>query len=74
MATTGSVDVNLTSYGNMVNNASNLGAEVTGGIADQGALIGLAFGLVIALGALFVVVYLVFDKFMGVANKAKKIK
>jgi len=74
MATTGSVDVNLTSYGNMVNNASDLGAEVTGGIADQGEVIGMSIGIVIFIMFLFGVAILGFSLCKKVINLTDKIK
>ena len=57
MATTGSVDINLTVFGNTINNVTSIAEEVTGGVADQGALIGLAIGLTLAIGLLFVLIF-----------------
>ncbi len=59
MATTGSVDVNLTVFGNTINNVTSIAEEVTGGVSDQGDLIGLAIGISIAIGLLFAVVFAV---------------
>ena len=73
MATTGSVDVNLSKFGGMINNSSTLGAEVTGGIADQGALIGLAIGLSIALILLFGVIFLMFRQLNNIIGVGKKV-
>jgi len=74
MATTGSLDVNLDNFGEMVNNSSSLGAEVTGGVADQGDLIGLAIGLSIAIGLLFGVVILLLGFIVTLVKKTKGIK
>jgi len=74
MATTGSVDVNLTNFGEMINNSTDLGSEVTGGVADQGDLIGLAIGLSIAIGLLFGVVILLLAFIMTLVKKTKGIK
>ena len=49
MATTGSVDVNLTPIGNILNNTTETGASVTSGISDQGDLMGTAVGITIAV-------------------------
>ena len=59
MATTGSIDVNLTSFGGTVNAATGLAADVVGGVKDQGELIGLAVGLSIAIGLLIALIFLV---------------
>ena len=74
MATTGSLDVNLTPFGDMINNSSLLGAEVTGGVSDQGDLIGLAIGLSIAIGLLFGVVVLLLAFIVTLVKKTKGIK
>ena len=74
MATTGSLDVNLTNFGEMINNSSDLGAEVTGGVADQGDLIGLAIGLSIAIGLLFGVVILLLGFIVTLIKKTKGVK
>ena len=74
MATTGSVDVNLTKFGGMINNSSELGADVTGGVADQGDLIGLAIGLSIAIGLLFGVVLLMLGIIVTLIGKTKGLK
>jgi len=74
MATSGSIDVNLEKFEDMINNSSNLGAEVTGGVADQGDLIGLAIGLSIAIGLLFGVVILLLAFIMTLVKKTKGIK
>ena len=73
MATTGSVDVNLSKFGGMINNSSSLGANVTEGIADQGALIGLAVGLSIALVLLFGVIFLMYRQMNKVIGTSKRV-
>ena len=74
MATTGSVDVNLTPFGNSINNASELGANVIGGVKDQGDLIGLAIGINIAVTLLFGVVILLLVLVVVLIRKTKNIK
>ena len=74
LATTGSVDVNLDNFKDMINNSSDLGAEVTGGVADQGDLIGLAIGLSIAIGLLFGVIILLLAFIMTLVKKTKGMK
>ena len=71
MATTGSVDVNLSTIGNTVNNSTYLGEQVTAGIANQGDLIGMAVGLFIALGLIFGVVFLVWKFGKNIISTAK---
>jgi hypothetical protein len=74
MATTGSLDVNLTPYSTMVNNTALVGAGVTQGIADQSAVIGAVIGIVIAIGLLFGLVFLGLSKIMEVVKKTKGLK
>ena len=74
MGTTGSVTVDLNNFRDMINNSSTLGAEVTGGVADQGDLIGLAIGLSIAIGLLFGVVVLLLAFIVTLVKKTKGIK
>ena len=73
-ATVGSVDVNVEKFGNMINNSTDLGAEVTGGVADQGDLIGLAIGLSIAIGLLFGVVILLLATIVTLIKRVKGLK
>ena len=72
-STVGSVDVNIETIGNIVNNSTFLGAEVTQGVADQGALIGLAIGLLIALGLLIVVILKILTLIPTLMSKIKRI-
>ncbi len=74
MAVTGSVIVDLNNFRDMINNSSDLGAEVTGGVADQGDLIGLAIGLSIAIGLLFGVVILLLGFIVTLVKKTKGVK
>jgi preprotein translocase subunit SecF len=74
MATTGTLDVNLTPYSNMTNNVATLGEQVTDGIADQGAVIGAVIGVIIAIGLLFGLVFFGLGKIMEVVRKTKGIK
>ena len=74
MGTTGAVTVDLNNFRDMINNSSTLGESVTGGVADQGALIGLAIGLSIAIVLLFGVVFLMFGKVMSILKATKGLK
>ena len=74
MATTGSVDVNLTAFGNTINNGTKLGHYVITGVADQGDLIGLAIGLAIAIGLLISLIFLVISIIPRLIAKVKGIR
>jgi len=74
IATTGSVDVNLDNFGNMINESSELGANVITGVSDQGDLIGLAIGLSIAIGMLFGVVLLLIGIIITLVRRTKGLK
>ena len=71
MATVGDIDVNLDNIKDIVNSSTLLGQEVTLGVADQGGLIGLAIGLLIALGLLFVVIFKLIDLIPALIGKVK---
>jgi len=74
MATSGSVDVNLTAISNTVNNSTELGFLVLEGVQNQGDLIGLAIGLVIAIGLLFGLIFLVIGVIPKLLAKVKGIR
>lgn len=74
MPTVGSVDVNLDTIGNIVNNSTSVGAEITGGIADQGDIIGLGIGLAIAFGFIAGAILAVFGIVFVIFNFAKRLK
>ena len=74
MATTGSVIVDLNNFGDMVNNSALLGNQVTEGVANQGALIGLAIGLAIAVGLLFGLVIIMLAFIVTLIQKVKGVK
>ena len=74
MATTGSVNVDLNNFGDMINNSANLGNQVTAGVAGQGDLIGLSIGLTIAIGLLFGVVILLLAFIVTLVKRTKGIK
>ena len=74
MATTGSVDVNLTAIGNTINNSTALGNYVMAGVRDQGDLIGLAIGLAIAIGLLISLIFLVISIIPRLIAKVKGIR
>jgi hypothetical protein len=73
MSTTGSLDVNLDNYSTMVNESSRFGAGITTGIADQGELIGSVFGIVMAVGALLVLIGVALGIILYVIMKAKSV-
>jgi hypothetical protein len=74
MASVGTLDINLSNFGDMVNNSSKLGSEVTGGVADQGSLIGLAIGIAIAITLLFGVILLVLGYIVKLIKEVKGMK
>ena len=49
MATTGSIDVNLTKISNIVNNSTETGAGITEGIADESDDMGEALGVTLTV-------------------------
>ena len=74
MATTGTIDVNLTAIGGTVNASTGLGAEVIEGVKDQGEIIGLAIGLSIGIGLLIGLVFLVIALIPALIKKVKAFK
>ena len=74
MATVGSVDVNLDTVGNILNNSTSVGAAVTGGVADSADLIGLGLGLAIAFGFIAAAILAVFGIVFVIFNFAKRLK
>jgi len=74
MATSGSVDVNLTALSNTINNSTTLGHLVLAGVTDQGALIGLGIGLAIAIGLLFGLIFLVIGVIPRLLAKIRTIR
>jgi len=74
MGTTGTMDVNLTTFGQTINAGTGLASEVMGGVRDQGDLIGLAIGLVIAIGLLFGLIFLVIGVVPKLIGKIKGIR
>jgi len=74
MGTTGTMDINLTTFGQSINAGTGLAAEVVGGVRDQGDLIGLAIGLVIAIGLLFGLIFLVIGVIPKLIAKIKGMK
>ena len=78
MATSGSIDVNLTPISNTINNSTNMASEVTGGIADESDDIGTAIGITISvmfyIGLIVVVlgiIFLIFNWVKSIKGKAK---
>ena len=74
MATTGSVDVNLTAFGSTVNAATGLAADVVGGVKDQGEIIGLAIGLAIGIGLLIGLIFLILSMIPRLLAAVKGLK
>ena len=73
-ATVGTVTVDLNNFRDMINNTSDIGENVTEGVADQGDLIGLAIGLSIAIGLLFGVVILLLATILTLIKRVKGLK
>ena len=73
MATTGSVSIDLNNIGEAVNSTNQLAERVLEGVADQGALIGLAIGLIIAIGLLIALVIFMLNKLTQVLGKTRGI-
>jgi len=78
MVTTGTIDVNLTSISNTINNSTTMADEVTGGIADESDDIGTAIGITISVlfyvGLIVVVlgiIFLIFNWVKSIKGKAK---
>ncbi len=74
MGSTGSVDVNLNSISNTINNSTTLGHLVMAGVRDQGEIIGLAIGLVIGIGLLIGLIFLVIAIIPRLIGKVKGIR
>ena len=78
MATSGSIDVNLTKISNTINNSTEMAAEVTDGIAEESDDIGTAIGITISVlfyvGLIVVVlgiIFLIFNWVKSIKGKAK---
>jgi len=78
MATSGSIDVNLTKISNTINNSTEMAAEVTDGIAEESDDIGTAIGITISvlfyIGLIVVVlgiIFLIFNWVKSIKGKAK---
>ena len=74
MGTIGTFELNLTNLGSSVNNGVRIAEGVTGGVADQGSLIGLAIGISIAVLLLFGVVLVVINFIPQLIGKVKGLK
>ena len=74
MATTGAVTIDLNNFRDAINNSSQLGESVIGGVKDQGDLIGLAIGITIAITLLFGVILLMIALVITLINRTKGIK
>ena len=68
------VTIDLDNIGEIVNNSTRIGAEIVGGIADQGDIIGLGIGLAIAFGFIASAILAVFGIVFVIFNFAKKLK
>ncbi|MCK4429128.1 MAG: hypothetical protein KAU95_02035 [Candidatus Aenigmarchaeota archaeon] len=74
MATTGSFDLNLTTMGNLTNNATGTVEAIAEELANQGGLIGLAIALSIALTLIFGTIIIVVNFIPALIKKVKSIK
>ena len=72
-STVGSVSLDLNNISDIINNSTLVGARTTGGIADQGDLIGLAVGLTIALTLLAVAIGVILGLIFVIFAFAKKL-
>ncbi len=73
-STSGSVVVDLNNIRDIINNSTLVGARTTGGIADQGDLIGLAIGLAIALSLLAVAIGVILGLIFIIFAFARRLK
>ncbi len=73
-STSGAVTVNLDNLKDIINNSTLVGARTTGGIADQGDLIGLAVGLAIALSLLAVAIGVILGLIFIIFAFARRLK
>ena len=71
---TSAVNVDLNNIGSLVNNATTLGDFVMKGVKDQGGLIGLAIGLIIAIGLLITLIFSVIAIIPRLINQVKRFK
>ena len=55
----GSVTIDLNSVGDIVNNGLSIGANVTGGVAQQANLMGTTIGLIVVIGLLVTAILLI---------------
>ena len=73
MGTTGAISIDLNNIGNSINYTNQLAERTLEGVADQGALIGLAVGLAIAIVLLLGIVLMLLSKITTVLNKTRGI-
>lgn len=74
MATTGSLDLNLTAISNTINNSTTLASNVMGGVKDQGELVGTAIGITLAVGLFLALVLLVIAFLPRIISTVKGLK
>ena len=68
------VNINLTNFGGLVNNAGQVVEQITFGVQMQGDLIGLAIGISIAVGLLIALIFSVFAVLPKLIGKVKEIR
>ncbi len=73
-STAGTVTIDLNNLRDIINNSTLVGARTTGGLADQGDLIGLAIGLTIALSLLAVAIGVILGLIFIIFSFARKLK
>lgn len=74
ITSTSDVDVNLSNFGNLINNATTLTDFVIEGVKEQGGLIGLAIGLSIAVGLLFALIFTIVNFLPKLTQRIKGLK
>jgi len=74
ITTGGDVNVSLTNFQTMINNSTTLADLVMGGVADQGELIGLAIGILLAVTLLFGLVFSIINAAPRIIESVKRIK
>jgi len=71
---TSTISVDLDNVSSLVNNSTTLGDFVMKGIKDQGSLMGLAIGLIVAVTLLIALIFSVIALIPRLINQVKRIK
>ncbi len=68
------VNVNISNIGGVINNIGQVVENITFGIQQQGALIGLAIGLTLAIGLFFVLIFSILEVIPRLIGKMRTLK